>query len=178
MKSIKFYYLAFLLTFFGLLLSGNHARGGDDTAPSSQAVSVAASEALAASGTANIKTYAAAQGGGALLPKDTIYLRNNSNEQLGLYILNLGGNGKWELISMDARQEVLIPTDSLWLALSTGGASPAVNIGELRPEKLTKEPVQWNTYWVALLRQGHRYEICWDAASKTWRTGEILKHAC
>lgn len=126
----------------------------------------------------NLQAYANEQGNNSLLPQDTVYLRNNSNVQVIVYALNLSRSGLWEKAYMRARQEVLIASDSLWLAVATAESPSPVDIDRLRPETLTNEPIEWNAYWVALLRQGHRYELCWNTSANKWRTGEIKKHAC
>jgi hypothetical protein len=150
----------------------------DDVASAAQTSLASAVSEVPSGRAVNFQDYADAQGSNALLPKDTIYLRNNSNLTVVLYAFNLSGDALWDETYLNPLQEVSISSDSLWLAVATKTTSPIKPIDKLRPETLQVEPIQWNAYWVALLRQGHRYEVCWNASAKKWRTGEIKISVC
>jgi hypothetical protein len=132
------------------------------------------------SGTAiSLQDYAGKQGSSInMLPMDAIYLRNNSNAKVELYARNTSGSGRWELTYLDGQQEVTVNSHTLWLAVATKTNAPIRPISQLNLDTLQSDSIRWDAYFVLLLHERRRYELCWSEKTATWVIGEIRTALC
>lgn len=143
----------------------NSAKTKETSAPKSQAEDIIA--------------FASSIGSMKILPAQRIQLRNNSEARLELYVFNVRESSSWRLVSIAAGVDVEIPLDNVWLAVGTqiDKCKPLPDITTINANDLNSETSRQDGYFVRLLRERRRYELCLSPKSE-WLVQEFREKLC
>jgi len=122
-----------------------------------------------------------------LLSDETIYIRNNSNISLKVFVTNSEFNFRWQPAVIEGGQELLLKMKSFWLAVSVKNTEHDLSHQDrtntsskpsYKPNNLVDEGLIHDDFFIRPVRQGLRYEICFNTKIKEWKIRSLRGESC